>query len=184
MDVEKVVEEIITQASKEAEKIEEQGKKEAEKIIKEAEKRAEEIKKKKLEQAQNICEEMKKSELALAKLKAKKEIMEKKKEIIEKMLEEIKEKFLSLESEKRKKVIEALARKAGKDWAIVYCSKNDLPFLKQIFKNAEFKEAKIKAGFIVQNESGDVQVDMSFDTIFENCKKELQKYLLKLGERK
>ncbi len=184
MDAEKVVEEIIAQASKEAERIEEQGRKEAERIIKEAEKRAEEVKKKKLEEVQKLCEEMKKSELALAKLKAKKEVMERKREIIEELLEEIRKRFISLEGEKRKKVLEALAKKAGKNWAVICCNKRDMPFLKRIFKNSKFKEGKVEAGFIAQNESGDVQVNMSFTAVFESCKKELQKYLLRLGERR
>ena len=183
MDIEKVVEEIISSAQKEAEKIEKEGEKEAERILSEAKEKAKEIKEKKLEEARKIVEEMKKREEALAKLQGRKAVMERRKEIIEEILSEVRERFMNLEESKRKKVIEALAKKTGRDWAVVHASKRDFGLIKQMFKNSQVKESHIPGGFVVENEDGSVRMDMSFEAVFENMKKELVKTVIQLGEK-
>lgn len=182
MEIEKVIEEIISSAQKEAEKIEREGEKEAEKILSEARKKAETIKQQKLEEVKKLAEEMRKREEALAKLQGRKMLMEKKKELIENVLAEIKEKFLNIEGNKRKEIIQALAKKTGKEWPVVYTSKKDLNLVKTIFKNSQIKEIHISGGFIVENEDGSIRMDMSFEAVFENAKKELVKAITQLGE--
>ncbi|HIQ50193.1 MAG TPA: hypothetical protein EYH56_03295 [Nanoarchaeota archaeon] len=182
MEIEKVVEEIISSAKVEAERIVKEGEKEAEKILSEAKKKAETIKQQKLEQVKKLVEEMKKREKALAKLKEREMIMEKKKELIEEILNEIREKFFNLQGKQREKIIQALAEKAGKDWKKVYVSKKDVALVKSIFKNSQVKESDLFGGFIVENEDGSIRIDMSFEAVFEMLKKEIVKGIAEMGE--
>ena len=182
MEIEKVIEEIISSAQKEAERIEKEGEKEAEKILNEAREKAETIKQQKLEQAKKLVEEMRKREKALAKLKGRKMIMEKKKELIENTLKEIRERFFNIEGKEREKIIQALVKKTGKEWSRVYAGKKDIGYVKSIFKNSQVREANIAGGFIAENEDGSVIADMSFESVFEISKKEIVKAIAEMGE--
>lgn len=177
MGIEKVVEEIVSSAQKEARKIEKSGEEEVKKIISEAEERANVIKKQKIEEVKKIAEEMKKREEALARLEGRKRLMEKRKELTGEILEEIREKFLNLEGKEREEVLKALIKKAGKNWEVVYVSRKDLGFVKKAFKNSKVEEIAISGGFILESADKSVRIDMSFENIFENLKKEIVKAL-------
>jgi V/A-type H+-transporting ATPase subunit E len=122
-----------------------------------------------------VAAEFKKREESLARIEAKRLVMQKKREILEDILQAIRQKFFEMEGKERKELLEKLAKSVSGECKRVYVSKQDAELAKKLFKNLEIKQANIAGGFILEDESGEVRLDLSFETLFENSRKALVK---------
>lgn len=154
--------------------------KEADRVVKEAYKEADEAKRKQeieldekekqaMEDAKATTEMMEKRELASAGLEAKKKKLIAKKELVEKTFEEAKNNIdKQLKKKERKELIQKLLDKAQNEIDVgkVYCNKIDA----ELVSGKEVEQKDMLGGIIVENKSGQVIIDYSFETLLEDIK--------------
>jgi len=168
MGLEKVKEEILSKARKQADAAIKEAQKKADAIIAEANAKATEEEKKGAEETKKLVEAMEKKELASAALESKKLELDAKKELIERVFSDVRQKVAKFTEKKRKEHIRKLLDKASKELEIgvVYCNAQD----KGLVDGFEAKEADILGGVIVENKDGSVRIDYSYDALIDGLR--------------
>ncbi|MFC1690794.1 V-type ATP synthase subunit E family protein [Nanoarchaeota archaeon] len=174
MGLEKVKDEILNNADKNAQSIIAEGLKEADLVLSELGDKTKELEEKTQGEIKNLLAAVERRDIASAKFEAKRMILDKKKELIDEAFEKAKQNIANLESGKNRQIVKDLIKKA----------KLELPDIKTIYANKKdkanvtglnFREIDIIGGIIAENSDASIRVDYSFDTLLEDMKeKELQ----------
>lgn len=167
MGLEKVKQEILEKAQKEASELVESADSEAKAIVKSAEKSAQELEQRELDEAEKSSEFAKKREIAAAELELQKQALSVKNELVESVFSEAGKRLAQLGEKKREAHIRMLLDAAGKelDVAVVYCSKKDVRLVEGSGKLKVFSDEKISGGIIAESQDGKLRVDYSYDTL-------------------
>ena len=178
MGMEKVREEVIAKAKREAAKILGEAKKESDSIISEAQEKAEGSKKQAMQDAEREQQELRTMELASAELDVTKTLLDAKKRTIEEVFEEAKSRLARTPTAERRKHIKRLLDKAKGEIEVhrIFCSEKDI-------NNAEgFKSqpANISGGIIAENKEGTIRLDYSYEAILEKTREEILKDVAKI----
>jgi|ETNmetMinimDraft_2_1059921.scaffolds.fasta_scaffold102593_1 V/A-type H+-transporting ATPase subunit E len=168
MGLEKVKDEILNNANREAEKLKESANEEVKKIMNSTEEKVLELNKKASDETKSIIQSLKNRENASTELDLKKLSLDSKKEMVELVFKEAKIKISKLSEAKRKEIIKRLFEKAKNEIEIktVYCNKKDSKF----FEGFKVKVEDILGGLIAENEDGSVRVDYNFDSLLQNLR--------------
>ena len=172
MGLEKVKDEVLNNANKEASRIREQADNEARRIVEESEEKINDYRKKVSDETKSIIKTIKNREKASAELELKKLSLEAKKDLIEQVFAGVKNKIEKLSQAKRKELIKKLVEKAKNeiDVKLIYCSQKDMRFV----EGFDAKEETIFGGIIAENADGSIRVDYSYDSLLQNLR---EKYL-------
>ena len=110
---------------------------------------------------------MKKKELALANLEAKKHLFQNKKKIYNEIIEQALDNIHNMAEIKKKSLLKKLLEKAKKEIKVktVYCAESEAKIVKQLAKSLTVKTAKISGGIIVENMEKSISVDLSYHSI-------------------
>lgn len=173
MGLEKVKDEILDKAKKDAEQIIRKAKEEEMLIIKEAEQKIKDMMEAAEQEISKLLETMKSKEMASIQLESKKMLLEAKKEAINQVFADVRKKFKALSNKKKEQYIKKLLDKAKTEINVkhIYCSKEDSKFVKDLLKSGvEVNEVAILGGIIVENEDKSMRVDYSYETLLNNVK--------------
>lgn len=171
MGLEKVKQEILEKAQKEASEILDAASAEARTIAKSAEKQAQESEKRAQDDAEKAAEAMKKKGLASAELELQKQALSLKSGLMEAVFSEARKKLKHLGEKKRQAHVRALLESAMKeiDIALVQCNASDAAVLEggrlKIVKNDS-----IAGGIIAESADGRLRVDYSYDALLEQAR--------------
>ncbi len=184
LTLENVIDDVLGQAKLSAEKILNEAEKEAQQIVSKAHVDSKIQLEKFEEETIDTLDEKKNSELSAAKIEKKRMILAAKKMATENIMGEIKRKIVGIDSKKR----EELTKK------LVEMAKKELSDAKYIYSNAVDKKTVEKSdlqfggtidcmgGIIVENSTKTVRINLTFDSIFENFKEELNEHISKTFE--
>lgn len=171
MGLEKVKQDILEKAQREADEILAAAAAEARAIMKSAEKQAQEYGKSLAEEGDRTAELMKRREVASAELEMQKQMLTAKNELIESAFGQVREK-LRLRGEKAREAdVKSLLNAASQemDVAVVRCCSRDARFV----EGSGLKVAKDDAllgGIIAESPDGKLRVDYSYDTLLGQVK--------------
>ncbi|MBN2454151.1 hypothetical protein JXB11_01255 [Candidatus Woesearchaeota archaeon] len=173
MGIEKVKDDVLEKANKEAEKLIGEGKAEARRIMKEAEKALDKKKEQEASSIEKMKEGMKTRMVSAAELEAKKGMLNARKKALDKVLEKVKAKVKSLPESKRLSHIEKLLERAKKELEIakVYCAEQDA----RLVSGYNVKKAEMLGGLMAENSEGNVIVDFSYDSLLEELYRDMMK---------
>ena len=166
MGLEKVKQEILEKAQKEADEILAAATAEAKRIMKAAEQQVQDYEKMVAEDEDKTAELMKRREAAAAELELQKQMLAAKNWLIESVFAEVKQKLKMRSDKGREADVKALMKVASQemDVAVVQCSSRDMRFLEggglKIVKNDA-----ILGGIIAESPDGKLRVDCSYDTL-------------------
>ncbi|MGM5482363.1 MAG: V-type ATP synthase subunit E [Nanobdellota archaeon] len=166
----KQLKESITQKTdKEADKIVKSARKEAEEAKRKLEIEMEEYEQKVMEDAKSTINMMEKREIASAGLEAKKKKLIAKKQLLEEAFENAKTQIdKTLKKNDRKKLIEKILKEIEKEIDIgkIYCNKAD----SELVPAKKVHKKEMLGGLIAEDKKGEVIIDYSFESIFEEIK--------------
>lgn len=169
MGLEEVKKEILDEAQQEADRIIGEGEKEAESIVSQAKQKAEEYREDVKADTERVLDTVERRALGTASFDVKKHTLDEKNDIIDEVMENVVERLRSESESKRKKLLQALLKKAKDeiDVGTVYVNKQD----KKLLTGVDVKVADIKGGLIAETKDGSVSVDLSFDEIIDEIRK-------------
>lgn len=177
MGIEKVREEVLAKARRQAAQIIAEGKKEEEAITRAAEEKAEAMRKTSLPQAEKEMAEAKARELSAAELEASKMILDAKKRLIEEAFNAAMEQVARLTASQRKEHIRKLLERARAQIEIgkVLCNEKDIKSI----DNLKALPARISGGIIADNKDGTIRIDCSYEALMEKAKEKVMKDVAK-----
>lgn len=174
MSLEKVVEDVLDQAKKQAEKIVLDAGAEAGKIISEAERKAVIVSKELSEKNMVLALELEKKEFSSAKLKANKDFFEAKKEILDEINALAFKKVSELSGEKRNSVLKHLAEKALRELdgaEFFYSTEKDKVLIQKFFPKLKHAGGiNSVGGLVLENSSRNIRVNCTFEVLFDSVK--------------
>lgn len=172
MGLEKVKQEIIERAQKEAAAIIDAANAEARAVMKAAEKQMQEYEKTVDEDLEKSAEVTKRREIASAELEVKKQALSLKNDLINSIFSEARKRLAQLGDKKRESHVKALLATASGELnaAVVRCSQKDVKFLQGRGKLKVAADESILGGIIAESEDGKLRVDYSYDTLLEQAR--------------
>ena len=174
MGLEKVKQEILDNASKEASGIIEAAQAEARSILKAAEKQAEQNEKEAAATLQKAADAMKKKEAASAELELQKQLLATKSGLIGQAFLDAAQKISSFPEKKREDHIRSLLEAARKEMnvAVVRCNARDIKLADSASggKLKILREDSITGGIIAESSDGRLRVDYSYDAMLEQAR--------------
>ncbi len=178
MGIEKVREEVIAKAKKQAAAIIAEAQKEAQAIVASAEEKAKSKKRTAEAEIEKEISEMKTREISSAELEVNKMLLETKKKIIEEAFEEAKQRISKMPASSRKEHIRALISKAKNQIEIskIICNENDVKYA----EGYKAQTANISGGIIAENRDGTIRIDYSYESILDKIRDESLKDVAKI----
>ena len=176
MGLDEVKQEILDKAKLEADSIIREAEQEARKIVDDFDKKVSDYRKESEANTKRVIDNLEKREIAQAEFDVKKRLLNKKKEIVDKAVIKAKEETTAYSDSRKQEIINTLFEKAKKeiDVKVVYGNKKDKKFIEIL--GVDFKERSIEGGIIAETADGKINVDLSFEEIFEDIKdKELER---------
>ncbi|MBI2575046.1 hypothetical protein HYV82_04120 [Candidatus Woesearchaeota archaeon] len=173
MGMEKVREEVLAKAKRQAAQIVAEANRESDAIMKSAEEKADENRKKALQEAERQMAEARTRETAAAELEAAKMMLDAKKKIIEEVFEEAKSRVAKTPAPERRRHIKTLIEKAKQQIDIdrVLCAEKDINSV----EGYKSQPTAITGGIIIENKEGTVRVDCSYEALMEKAKEKALK---------
>lgn len=173
MGMEKVREEVLAKAKRQAAQIVAEANRESEAIMKSAEEKAEENKKRAMQESERRISEMNTRELAAAELEAAKMMLDAKKKLMEDAFEEAKSRLAKTPAQERRRHIKTLIEKAKQQTDIhkVLCAERDINSV----EGYKSQPTIITGGIIIENKDGTVRVDYSYEALMEKAKEKALK---------
>ncbi|AJF61881.1 TPA: hypothetical protein HA239_02250 [Candidatus Woesearchaeota archaeon] len=169
MGINEVKKEILDNAGKEASRILAEAGKEEKEIVGSIASAVKQSKEKQEKDIKRTVEQYRSSVLSEAESAVKKERLSLEKKIISKVFSSAAEKLGSLSQKKREQHLNRLSKKIKElGYPTVYCSLKDQKHLKKYSPKA----ADILGGIVLENKQGDTRVDLSYDMLLEEVKKE------------
>ncbi len=166
MGLEKVKQEILEKAQKEADEIVAAATAEAKAIMKSAEKQMQDYGKMVAEDEDKKSELMKRREVASAELELQKQMLTAKNRLIESVFAEVKQKLKTRSDKNREADVKALLKVASQemDVAVVQCSGRDMGFLEGSGLKIARNDAML-GGVVAESPDGRLRVDYSYDSL-------------------
>lgn len=177
MGMEKVREEVLAKAKKQAAQIIAEANRQSEDIMKAAEEKAEENKKRAMQETERQIAEMNTRELAAAELEAAKMMLNARKKLMEEAFEEAKSRLAKTPAPERRRHIKRLMEKAKQQIDVhkVLCAEKDINSV----EGYKSQPAGITGGVIIENKDGTVRVDYSYEALMEKAKEKALKDVAK-----
>ncbi len=177
MGIEKVREEVLAKAKRQAAQIVAEANREAEAIMKSAVDKAEENRKKAVQEAERQISEERTRETSAAELEAAKMMLDIKKKLIEDVFEEAQRSLAKTAAQERRSHIKRLIEKAKSQIDIhrVLCAEKDANSI----EGYKSQPTGITGGIIAENKEGTVRVDYSYEAVMERAKEESLKDVAK-----
>lgn len=174
VSLEKVSDELISTAKKEADKIKDNAKEKAESITQSANKIIEEKQSIADRQTQSTLDAMAKKELASAKLEEKRLVLDAKKDVIEKVYTALENKIVAIDKKTKEKAYAKLVKTAKQEFepAYMYARKEDITIVKKLAKDVTVIEENLLGGIVFENVERTVRLDKSFDSVLATLKAE------------
>ncbi|MBI2175850.1 hypothetical protein HYU40_00685 [Candidatus Woesearchaeota archaeon] len=171
MGLEKVKQDILEKARKEADEILAAAAAEAKAVMRSAEKQVQEYEKALAEEEDKTAELMKRREVASAELELQKQMLTAKNELIESVFAQVKGKLRVRSDKSREADVKSLLKAASQemDVAVVQCNSRDARFV----ESGKLKIAKNDAligGIIAESPDGKLRVDYSYETLLGQVK--------------
>ena len=172
---------LVKEAKKEARKIDEKAGEEAGSAIGLANMRAKKEIEEAMEKASRIVAEERDERLGSAKIRSKRIVADSVNRVIDNAMERLWEEFAGLPKapgygRMLERIIESAEKELGGKTR-VYVNANDLQAAKKISKNVSQKTIQISGGAVISSNDGKVEIDGSFESIFESKKAELRKII-------
>jgi V/A-type H+-transporting ATPase subunit E len=163
--MDKVRKEIIKNARNEAKSILKQAEKERKNMLENAEKSLAEKKTLLDEEAKQVIELYESTSKAEANSEKNKLRLVLEKELIDEVFQLAKEKLGEIPKKKREKHLKLLKNKLDKRYSVLFTSKQDKSILRA-------KQRDITGGLIAETKDGNSKVDLSYDNLLQNVRKE------------
>lgn len=171
MGLEKVKQEILENAKKDADAISDAANAEAKAIMKAAEKQMQDYGKMVAEDEGKTAELVERREVASAELELQKQMLTAKNELIEGVFAKVREKLKTKSDKGREADIRALLRAASQEMGVaaVQCSARDMKFLEDNRLKIARNDSML-GGIIAETQDGKLRVDYSYDTLLGQVK--------------
>ncbi|MBI3052310.1 hypothetical protein HYY74_07720 [Candidatus Woesearchaeota archaeon] len=168
MGFEKVREDVLARARKEAQGILSEAKKEEEQVIAVATQKADEIAKALLDDAELRLAEERSRDLAAAELEAAKALLDARKRLIEEVYFEAAAAIVKSPAARRSEHVKSLLRRAREqmDVQLVMCNERDVKSVTGV----RCQPAGIAGGIIAENSDGTVRIDLSYGAMIEKVR--------------
>ena len=178
MGLEKVREEVLARAKRQAAAIISDAKREEDESLKLATEKADEKKKQILVAAEREVAEMKTRELAASELEVSKMSLDARKKIIDEAYELAAEQIAKSSAAQRKEHIRKLLEKAKNEFEIakVYVNEKDLKHI----DGYKTQITNILGGIIAENKDGTVRVDLSYNSLHDRTRERTMKDVAKI----
>lgn len=126
------------------------------------------------------CALLEKKYYANMKMQAKRILFQKRKEILTELFVALREGLSKLPQADRQKMMNVFFQRAKKQCVVgkIYCAKQDFPLAKKLWKQAEV--TPILGGIIVEDPSGTLRIDYSFDTSLHDLEEKKLQEVAKL----
>ncbi len=182
MGLEKVKQEILEKARKEAAEITDAAQAEAKAIMRAAEKQMQNYEQLIDEDADRSVEQIKRREVASAELELQKQVLAAKNELIENVFSQAMRKLGQLGDKRREAHVKALLDLARKEMnvAVVQCNSRDAGFLEGVAGNGGssgdsgklkiVKNDSISGGVVAESPDRKLKIDYSYETVLEQTK--------------
>ena len=168
MGIEEVRKEIVDNAKSEANKLLAEARKEEKAIVEAIEKTAKQNKQKQQQAIKTSLEQHRLVVLSEAESAVKKERLILERELLNEVFAKVADKLVNLDAKKRALHMKQLSKKIKEfNFSKVYCSPKDQKTLAP-----KTEKAEILGGIILENNDGDVRVDISYEVLLDEVKKE------------
>jgi len=175
MALDKVVEEILESARKEADGLIQTAEKEKKSILQLAEENVAVSKKAQAKQTEEATKRLRQQELSSAELEAKRILLNARKEMLDRTFDEVMKDLAGLRDEEKSRLYRIIVEKGTKVLpnARIYCPRGESKLVPN--GKGEVVEKDIPAGLILESMDGQVSLDYTFKTILEDVwEKELK----------
>lgn len=170
MALDKVADDILENARKEADQRIQEAEKERAKILQEADARIEKMRKAEDKELQDGLMRMRRQELSSAELEAKKIVLNKRKDIMNRTFEEVLREFSTMDHKEKSALYKKILADGKKTIhrPKVFIPKGEADLLAGLRGCESLTETDMGSGLILENEDGTVRLDYRFKTILES----------------
>lgn len=169
MSLDKIADEILSNASKEAEVIVKEAENERSRILLEADQKIEAMTKAEEKSLQDALERMKRQEISSAELDAKKIVLNKRKDILNRTFEEMLAELSAMNADEKSGIYKKIVDQGTKviPSPKVLCPIGEKNLLANVDGMGELTESDMESGLILESADGKVRLDFRFRTILE-----------------
>ena len=169
MSLDKIADEILGNASKEADKIVKDAENERSRILLEADQKIENMRKAEEKELQESIERMKRQEISSAELDAKKIVLNKRKDILNRTLEEMLAELSEMDANEKGGIYKNIVDQGSKviPSPKVLCPIGEKNLLADVDGMGKLTETDMESGLILESKDGTVRLDFRFRTILE-----------------
>lgn len=171
MALDRVAEEIIESAIKEADGILAEAKRAAAEIIRSAEEQARAKEQEASEQAKKLADALSRKEFASARLEVKRFQLDAKKAALEETYGRLVGRISSLGEKEKARICKSLLSKADFEPGAVYANARDIELVRKL-TSAHVKKADILGGLLAESREKTVRLDLSFDTALASLRED------------
>lgn len=168
MGIEEVKKEILDNARAQAKLIMKEAEKERSELLGSAESRIESIKERIEKDAERSISQYRSMTLAESNSIVKKKKLTLERDLIEEVVSLVIAGLDKLPAKKREEHLKKILASQSKEFSKVYCAKKDLPLVKK----SKPAEMDIIGGAVLENNEGNVRLDLSYDTMLSSAKEE------------
>ena len=172
MALDKVAEEIIESAMKEADGLLAEAKAAAAEAAHAAEEQVRLQERDADENTRKLADAMSRKELASAKLEVKRLQLDARKAVLDEVYSRLTEKIASLDEKEKAKIYKQLLSKAEFEPGTVYANARDSELVKRLAGGVPVKKADVLGGLLIENKDRTVRLDYSFDTALDALKED------------
>ncbi|WP_400260229.1 V-type ATP synthase subunit E family protein [Candidatus Methanomassiliicoccus intestinalis] len=169
MSLDKIADEILGNASKEAEAIVKEAENERSRILLEADQKIENMRKAEEKELQDALERIKRQEISSAELDAKKIVLNKRKDILNRTFEEMLAELSDLNANEKGDIYKKIVDQGSQviPSPKVFCPQGEKKLLANVDGIGELTETDMESGLILESTDGTVRLDFRFRTILE-----------------
>jgi V/A-type H+-transporting ATPase subunit E len=170
MALDKVANDILENARKEADLRIQEAEKERTKILQETDQKIEKMRKSEEKELQDAIVRMRRQELSSAELEAKKIVLNKRKDILNQTFEEMLKELSTMDSKEKSALYKKILADGKKviHKPKVFIPKGEADLLAGLRGCESLTETEMGSGLILENEDGSVRLDYRFKTILES----------------
>lgn len=168
MGLEKVVDEVLSSGKKRAENILKSAEKDSEQILSEARNKAEEMKNEAELSARKEMERIRKQQLSIAEIEAKKIRMEAERRILDEIYDKVRAELSNLPGDENERIVKKLIERGIKECpnGVFYSNRRDLALLRKMGVRVGGEIGCI-GGIVIESEDGSMRIDYTYDRMLE-----------------
>lgn len=172
MALDKVADEIIESAMREADGLLAEAKRAAAEIAHAAEERVRLQEREADEHAQKVADALSRKELASAKLEVKRLQLDARKAVLDEVYSRLTERIAAIDEKEKARIYKSLLSKSEFEPGAVYANAKDAALVKRLAGDVPVKKADILGGLLIENKDRTIRLDYSFDTVLEALKED------------